>query len=319
MPRASNELEMQANRSTTGERLRVLLVEDSRMFTSALKFRFETDLGVDVVTCSSLAEMRHAASDADHGFFVAVTDLNLPDSPHCEALDYALDIDLPTIVFTGKFDFNTRASILKKNVLDYVIKDTDRAFDEIVTAVQRIISNRDYRILVVDDTKTQRSILSAMLRAQKFEVVEAASGQQALQAIAQNPDIKLVLTDYHMGDMDGYQLTRKLRRDYTDDMLRIIGISNSNDPELSASFLKARRQRFSLSPLRSGRIPVPDCTEHRDPDEDGSAEEGRGPVLGRCRSGLIPGTQLNRDINAVTQAALRYCLRSARSCCGERL
>lgn len=249
MPKASTDIEMRAALSQSGERLRVLLVEDSRMFTSALKFRFETDLGVDVVTCSSLAEMKKAASDSEHGFFVAVTDLNLPDSPHCEALDYALEIDLPTIVFTGKFDFNTRASILKKNVLDYVIKDTDRAFDEIVSAVKRIITNRNFRILVVDDTKTQRSILSAMLLAQKFEVVEAASGQEALQTIAADPEIRLVLTDYHMGDMDGYQLTRKLRRDYSDDVLRIIGISNSNDPELSASFLKAGASDFMYRPF----------------------------------------------------------------------
>ena len=249
MPKASTDIEMRAALSQGGERLRVLLVEDSRMFTSALKFRFETDLGVDVVTCSSLAEMKQAASDSEHGFFVAVTDLNLPDSPHCEALDYALEVDLPTIVFTGKFDFNTRASILKKNVLDYVIKDTDRAFDEIVSAVKRIITNRNFRILVVDDTKTQRSILSAMLQAQKFEVVEAASGQEALQTIAADPDIRLVLTDYHMGDMDGYQLTRKLRRDYSDDVLRIIGISNSNDPELSASFLKAGASDFMYRPF----------------------------------------------------------------------
>jgi len=249
VPQVSIESDMHASLKPSAEKLRVLLVEDSRMFTSALKYRFESDLGVDVVTCSSLAEMRQAAADADHGFFVAVTDLNLPDSPHCEALDYALEVDLPTIVFTGKFDFNTRASILKKNVLDYVIKDTDRAFDEIVAAVKRIISNRDFRILVVDDTKTQRSILSAMLLAQKFEIVEAASGQQALEAIAADPSIKLVLTDYHMGDMDGYQLTRKLRRNYSDDVLRIIGISNSNDPELSASFLKAGASDFLYRPF----------------------------------------------------------------------
>lgn len=249
MSKASRNSELQSGVALAGERLRVLLVEDSRMFTSALKFRFETDLGVDVVTCSSLAEMKQAAADADHGFFVAVTDLNLPDSPHCEALDYALEIDLPTIVFTGKFDFNTRASILKKNVLDYVIKDTDRVFDEIVAAVRRIISNRNYRILVVDDSKTQRSILSAMLLAQKFGIVEASSGQQALEAMEANPDIKLVLTDYHMGDMDGYQLTRKLRRHYPDDVLRIIGISNSNDPELSASFLKAGASDFLYRPF----------------------------------------------------------------------
>ena len=240
---------MRASLATTPERLRVLLVEDSRMFTSALKYRFETDLGVEVVTCVSLAEMRKAAAGPDHGFFVAVTDLNLPDSPNCQALDYAIEIGLPTIVFTGKFDFNTRKSILNKNVLDYVIKDNDRAFDEIVAAVARIISNRDFRILVVDDTKTQRSILSSMLKAQKFEIVEASSGAEALESLAANPDIKMVLTDYHMGDMDGYQLTRKLRRHHSDDELRIIGISNSNDPALSASFLKAGASDFLYRPF----------------------------------------------------------------------
>ncbi|MEQ8306709.1 MAG: response regulator [Hoeflea sp.] len=231
------------------ERLRVLLVEDSRMFTSALRYRFETDLNVDVVTCQSLAELRMAAADENHGFFVAVIDLNLPDSPHCEALDYAVEIDLPTIVFTGKFDFNMRKKILNKNVLDYVIKDTDRAFDEIVQAVDRIIANRRYKVLVVDDTKTQRSILSSMLLAQKFQVVEAASASEALAALEADPNIQLVLTDYHMGDMDGYQLTRKLRRSHSDDVLRIIGISNSNDPQLSASFLKAGASDFLYRPF----------------------------------------------------------------------
>ncbi|WP_139112584.1 response regulator [Hoeflea olei] len=219
------------------------------MFTSALKYRFETDLGLEVVTCSSLAEMRTAASGPDHGFFLAVTDLNLSDSPHCEALDYALEIGLPAIVFTGKFDFNTRKSILNKDVLDYVIKDNDRAFDEIVAAVGRIMSNRNFRVLVVDDMKSQRSILASMLRAQKFKVVEAASGTQALEAMEANPDISLVLTDYHMADMDGYQLTRKLRRHYSDDELRIIGISTSHDPALSASFLKAGASDFLYRPF----------------------------------------------------------------------
>ena len=70
MPRASNEVEMQANRSTTGERLRVLLVEDSRMFTSALKYRFETDLGVDVVTCHVDSPKVLVETAAKRGLFV---------------------------------------------------------------------------------------------------------------------------------------------------------------------------------------------------------------------------------------------------------
>ena len=66
LPKTSKKPEMHNNPASSTERLRVLLVEDSRMFTSALKYRFETDLGVDVVTCGSLAEMRKAASGSDH-------------------------------------------------------------------------------------------------------------------------------------------------------------------------------------------------------------------------------------------------------------
>jgi len=230
-------------------RLRILLVEDSKLFSQVLKFRFEAELGVDVTHCGSLKSMKAVAAGKDHGYTLAVVDLNLPDSPHREALDYALQVNLPTIVFTGTFDFNTRDSILEKNVLDYVIKDNDQAFDTIVNTVKRVIDNRNIRVLVVDDSRVARAILKAMLSAQQFRVEEAASGREALAKLQEFPDIELILTDYNMPDMDGYEMTRKIRRTRSGDTLKIIGLSSSSDPHLSASFLKAGASDFLYRPF----------------------------------------------------------------------
>lgn len=235
--------------SLVASRQKILLVEDSKLFSQVLKYRFETELGVDVTHCGSLKSMRAVAADKDHGYTLAVCDLNLPDSPHREALDYALKIGLPTIVFTGTFDFNTRASILEKNVLDYVIKDNDQAFDSIVGSVRRILENRNIRVLVADDSRSARGILVAMLEAQQFRVEQASTGREALQILSEYPDIELVLTDYHMPDMDGYELTRRIRRLRTADTLKIIGLSSSSDPALSASFLKAGASDFLYRPF----------------------------------------------------------------------
>ncbi len=240
---------MGINPSVTNSRQKILLVEDSKLFSAVLKHRFENELGLDVVHCASLKSMRAVATGRDHGYTLAVCDLNLPDSPHREALDYAIEIGLPTIVFTGTFDFNTRASILEKNVLDYVIKDNDQAFDSIVNTVRRVLDNRNVRVLVVDDSRSARSILVAMLEAQQFSVSQAASGRAALDMLEQYKDIELVLTDYNMPDMDGYELTRKIRRTHGQDKVRIIGLSSSSDPHLSASFLKAGASDFLYRPF----------------------------------------------------------------------
>ena len=66
------------------------------------------------------------------------------------------------------------------------------------------------RVLVVDDSKMQRKILSASLSRSGYEVIEAASGQEALRICAEiNPD--LVLSDWMMPGMTGLEFCRAFR------------------------------------------------------------------------------------------------------------
>lgn len=66
------------------------------------------------------------------------------------------------------------------------------------------------KILVVEDSKTQREMIANLLHNNQFEVVTANNGVEALsQAELLHPD--LVILDIIMPKMNGYELCRKLR------------------------------------------------------------------------------------------------------------
>ncbi|MBN2148183.1 MAG: response regulator [Anaerolineales bacterium] len=66
------------------------------------------------------------------------------------------------------------------------------------------------KILVVDDDVDTLRLVGLMLQRQGYQIVAANNGHQALNtAQAENPD--LILLDVMMPDMDGYEVTRRLR------------------------------------------------------------------------------------------------------------
>jgi CheY-like chemotaxis protein len=66
-------------------------------------------------------------------------------------------------------------------------------------------------ILVIEDYTDSRTLLSALLRARGYKVVEARDGKEGLrQASRTTPD--LILMDLAMPEMDGVEATRQLRQ-----------------------------------------------------------------------------------------------------------
>ncbi len=66
------------------------------------------------------------------------------------------------------------------------------------------------RILVIDDSKPIRNVLSKMLSFMGYEVVVASSGNEGLDLFSKN-SIELVLTDLHMPDIDGWTLALHIK------------------------------------------------------------------------------------------------------------
>lgn len=67
------------------------------------------------------------------------------------------------------------------------------------------------KLLVVDDSATQRSLIRVFLSGHGFDFVEAKDGAQGLALAQSSDDIDLVVTDMRMPELNGVQLIRKLR------------------------------------------------------------------------------------------------------------
>ena len=68
------------------------------------------------------------------------------------------------------------------------------------------------KVLVVDDRTSNRAIVKALLDYKGYEILEAATGEEALaKTRAERPD--LVIADIVMPRMDGYEFVRQLRAD----------------------------------------------------------------------------------------------------------
>ncbi len=70
--------------------------------------------------------------------------------------------------------------------------------------------NRTRKILIVDDEPQIRRFLRTGLSVQGFEVLEAASGEEALR-VAPTSGADMVVLDLQLGDMDGLDVLRRLR------------------------------------------------------------------------------------------------------------
>ena len=80
------------------------------------------------------------------------------------------------------------------------------------------------RILLVEDNEMNRDMLTRRLRKRGYEVLVATTGLEGLEmARAELPD--LVLMDMSLPELDGWEVTRRLRADPATRALRIIALT----------------------------------------------------------------------------------------------
>jgi CheY-like chemotaxis protein len=92
-------------------------------------------------------------------------------------------------------------------------------------------------ILVVEDSPAVRQMVCTMLTQTGYHCLEAADGAEALNLLKVADDVKLVLTDVIMPNMDGTELARRLSRSRPD--LRILFMSGYVEDSLVRSIEKA--------------------------------------------------------------------------------
>ena len=226
---------------------RVLVVEDSKVVQQVLRHLSAHYLDVAIDFAWSLAQGKEFI--AKHQYTLALVDLTLPDAMDGEVVKYTLEHEIPTVVLTSTIDEYKRQQILELGVVDYVIKDNRDSYHYAIKLVAQLLRNQGCKALIADDSLLSRSLMRQMLEKQLFDVQDAHDGEQALKILKNDPEIKLLLTDYAMPTMDGFELVKAVRNIRGRDDLAIIGLSGAGKHGLSARFIKFGANDFLTKPF----------------------------------------------------------------------
>ncbi|UWQ18118.1 PP2C family protein-serine/threonine phosphatase [Jannaschia sp. M317] len=111
-------------------------------------------------------------------------------------------------------------------------------------------------VLIVDDSASQRQLLSVVLSRIGLDVITAASGEQAL-SICSGPDghrIRIVISDWQMTGMDGPEFCRAFRMLRGDDFAYFILLTSRTDPQAKTLGLEAGADDFVTRPVDMGEL-----------------------------------------------------------------
>jgi len=103
--------------------------------------------------------------------------------------------------------------------------------------------------LVVDDSRTMRSMLTKWLTGLGYDVIQAENGQHALDLLAAQGPVNLILVDWNMPIMDGYDMLRAVRADRSHALTTIVMVSAENDSKRIARALMAGADEYVMKPL----------------------------------------------------------------------
>ena len=67
------------------------------------------------------------------------------------------------------------------------------------------------KVLVLEDEENIRSFVVINLKRAGYETIEAATGEEALTRLKENPGIKVALLDVMLPDIDGFEVCRRIR------------------------------------------------------------------------------------------------------------
>ncbi|MBI1212709.1 MAG: response regulator [Alphaproteobacteria bacterium] len=256
----------------------VLLIEDDKNTQTAVRNLLRQkniEITQTSTGASALSELR------EHSFDCVILDLKLPDMTGFEWLEAVekergTDASPPIVIYTAKELTQEENRQLSKHTGSIVIKgasSSERLLDEVTLFLHSIESalttdqrdiirmqhNPDHAlqnrtVLLVDDDMRNTFALSKLLKRHGVNVVIADNGQMALEKLAAERGIELVIMDIMMPVMDGYQAMREIRARKAWQKLPIIALTARAMPEEQERCMEAGANDYLVKPVDIERL-----------------------------------------------------------------
>ncbi|PAF53401.1 two-component system response regulator [Helicobacter sp. 13S00482-2] len=106
------------------------------------------------------------------------------------------------------------------------------------------------KLLVVDDSSTMRRIIKNTLQRLGYEdILEGENGLEAWQVLDTTEDVKVLITDWNMPEMNGLELVKKVRADPRYGEIPIIMVTTEGGKAEVITALKAGVNNYIVKPF----------------------------------------------------------------------
>ena len=211
---------------------RVLVVDDEPSITTTLSLVLQSD-GFEVETANSGPEALEIAPR--FGPDALITDFAMPEMNGCELAAELIKL-FPAcriILFTGQSQVPAPLvpsyRLLRKPVPPSTFLNVLRP----EPTTERPPLPRRPRVLYIDDVDSHRYSIARLLRQSGFDVVEGASGNEALSDATRQPD--LILLDIGLPDINGLEVCRLLKAQHETASIPVIHLTASHTDEIARS------------------------------------------------------------------------------------
>jgi two-component response regulator (ARR-A family) len=166
------------------------------------------------------------------------------------------------------------------------------------------ISNSEYHVLTVDDSKIDQKVIERLLKTSSYKVTTVNSAVRALEYLglsescpspgkANRVSVNLIMTDYCMPEMTGYDLLKIVKASSAFKEVPVIVMSSENDSNRIKSCLAEGAEEFIIKPVQMEDVKrlrghIRPCT--------GPSESSNSSIRGKRKSpdGLQPTSPARR-------------------------
>lgn len=110
------------------------------------------------------------------------------------------------------------------------------------------------KILSVDDSAIIRKIIRSAVEVLKYELLEASDGEEAISILKKEDDIKLILLDWNMPGMNGYEFLKLAKSNNLFKNIPIMMVTTESEKENIIKAVKAGVANYLVKPFNTEEL-----------------------------------------------------------------
>lgn len=109
-------------------------------------------------------------------------------------------------------------------------------------------------VLVVDDSASMRQMVGFTLSEEGFDVVEAENGKDGLEKLEITTDLKLIISDIHMPEMDGIEFVKAVRANDKYKFVPIVVLTTESEKSMQVKGKEAGASGWIVKPFTADQL-----------------------------------------------------------------